>query len=360
MAEVTTIALDKILFGDTTSEAIEKANEAIAQAQADANTVVTHTGLISGLDDRTGEAEQRILHLEGALEELEDDIAEAGKVDDVKVNGTSVVDKQTKIANIEVPTYLSDLTDDMQVLTRQMLGATVASLDTNGKVPSNQLPSFVDDVLEFDTLTDFPDAGEYGKIYVAIDTNKTYRFSGSQYTEISQSLALGTTANTAFYGDRGLALEVAVENIEANYVGAAQGVDIPQGQIVVGDVGKEVRGSGKTFVTSIATESSASDDQIPTAKAVSTYVGTNGFIAVKVSTSTFSSATANGLTTFTYKGAFNFSGYEIRGAVNTSGKSIIVDSYINSTGKIVFTVAETKASSVNHILVQKIIRIYNN
>ena len=79
----------------------------------------------------------------------------------------------------------------------------VAELDSTGKVPTSQLPSFVDDVLEFDTISDFPDVGETGKIYIAKDINKTYRWSGSAYTEISASLALGETSSTAYRGDRG-------------------------------------------------------------------------------------------------------------------------------------------------------------
>ena len=55
----------------------------------------------------------------------------------------------------------------------------------NGKIPSDQLPSYVDDVLEYDALSNFPSPGESGKIYVETSTNKTYRWSGSQYIEIS-------------------------------------------------------------------------------------------------------------------------------------------------------------------------------
>lgn len=73
----------------------------------------------------------------------------------------------------------------------------------DGKVPSAQLPSFVDDVLEFANLASFPATGESGKIYVALDTNLTYRWSGSTYAEISPSLALGETSTTAYRGDRG-------------------------------------------------------------------------------------------------------------------------------------------------------------
>lgn len=81
----------------------------------------------------------------------------------------------------------------------------VATLDNGGKVPAAQLPSFVDDILEYDSLSDFPEEGESGKIYVATDTNRQYRWSGTQYSEISKSLALGETSSTAYRGDRGKA-----------------------------------------------------------------------------------------------------------------------------------------------------------
>lgn len=73
----------------------------------------------------------------------------------------------------------------------------------NGKVPSSQLPSYVDDVVEYASASLFPATGESGKIYVATDTSKTYRWSGSGYTEISESLALGETSSTAYPGNKG-------------------------------------------------------------------------------------------------------------------------------------------------------------
>lgn len=79
----------------------------------------------------------------------------------------------------------------------------VATLDSTGKVPSSQLPSYVDDVLEYSSKSQFPTTGESGKIYIATDTNLTYRWSGSTYVEISQSLALGETSSTAYPGDKG-------------------------------------------------------------------------------------------------------------------------------------------------------------
>ena len=63
-----------------------------------------------------------------------------------------------------------------------------ASLGGDGKVPADQLPSYVDDVLEFASKTNFPSTGEKGKIYVDLSTENIYRWSGSAYTEISPSL----------------------------------------------------------------------------------------------------------------------------------------------------------------------------
>lgn len=81
----------------------------------------------------------------------------------------------------------------------------IPELDNTGKIPSSQLPSYVDDVLEYSANSSFPTTGETGKIYIDTSTNKTYRWSGSTYTEISASLALGETSSTAYYGDKGAA-----------------------------------------------------------------------------------------------------------------------------------------------------------
>lgn len=63
-----------------------------------------------------------------------------------------------------------------------------ASLGGDGKVPADQLPSYVDDVLEFASKSNFPSTGEKGKIYVDLSTENIYRWSGSAYVEISPSL----------------------------------------------------------------------------------------------------------------------------------------------------------------------------
>ena len=119
-------------------------------------------------------------------------------------------DNSTKVATTAyvksvVPTKVSDLTNDSGYIASSSIGVAngVAELDANGLVPSNQLPSYVDDVLEYSALSNFPATGETGKIYVDTGTNLTYRWSGTQYIEISKSLALGETSSTAYRGDRG-------------------------------------------------------------------------------------------------------------------------------------------------------------
>ena len=133
----------------------------------------------------------------------------------IKVNGTAQQVNDPRLSDWALqsskPSYTLDEVGDgsTRKLSNYLLASTkgvangVAELDANGLVPSSQLPSYVDDVLEYANRSSFPSTGESGKIYVALDTNLTYRWTGSTYTEISPSLALGETSSTAYRGDRG-------------------------------------------------------------------------------------------------------------------------------------------------------------
>ena len=123
--------------------------------------------------------------------------AEVNIINGVKVNGTTVSPDGSGVVNIEI-----DDTDKIP-LSQKGAASGVAELDSSGKVPAAQLPSYVDDVVEYSSLSAFPATGEDGKIYIAEDTNKTYRWSGSAYVEISSSLALGETSSTAYAGNKG-------------------------------------------------------------------------------------------------------------------------------------------------------------
>lgn len=72
-----------------------------------------------------------------------------------------------------------------------------ASLDGSGKVPSSELPSYVDDVVEVANYAALPGIGETGKIYVTLDTNKCYRWSGSVYVQVAQGVDTLTTTGTS-------------------------------------------------------------------------------------------------------------------------------------------------------------------
>lgn len=126
----------------------------------------------------------------------------------VVITSTDIINENDPSRQQTVTAALKQLSDNFSyyVPTFQIGQASgVAGLDSTGKVPSAQLPSYVDDVLEYNNKSSFPETGESGKIYIAKDTNLTYRWSGSVYVEISQSLALGETSSTAYAGNKGKA-----------------------------------------------------------------------------------------------------------------------------------------------------------
>ena len=112
-----------------------------------------------------------------------------------KVGVVTLAKADVGLSNVD---NTSDLNKPISTATQTALNAKLdasqvgvpngaASLDGTGKVPSTQLPSYVDDVVEYANLAAFPGTGETGKIYVALDTNKCYRWSGTAYVEISPS-----------------------------------------------------------------------------------------------------------------------------------------------------------------------------
>jgi hypothetical protein len=100
------------------------------------------------------------------------------------MDGTAAVGVTTKFAR-EDHVHPSDTAKEDK--TNKGAANGYASLDAGAKVPATQLPSYVDDVLEFVNLAAFPATGTTGIIYVALDTGKIYRWSGSVYVEISPS-----------------------------------------------------------------------------------------------------------------------------------------------------------------------------
>ena len=116
-------------------------------------------------------------------------------------------------------------------------------LDSNGFIPSSVLPSYVDDVIEgYLSGSKFYKSysngnytgeitGETGKIYINLSNNKTYRWSGSGYAVISETLALGETSSTAYAGNKGAANAASISNIinGSTKVGKASNADTVNG-----------------------------------------------------------------------------------------------------------------------------------
>lgn len=129
------------------------------------------------------------------IEACED--GEINLIGDVKIDGYTAATEDYvngKLQNVATEDYVDGKLQN------------VATLDASGHVPSSQLPSYVDDVLEFASRSAFPATGETGKIYVDISANKTYRWSGTTYVSIGGDLALGETSSTAYPGDKGKAV----------------------------------------------------------------------------------------------------------------------------------------------------------
>ncbi|SEA79197.1 hypothetical protein SAMN04487851_11439 [Prevotella sp. tc2-28] len=202
--------------------------------------------------------------LKAALQKLKTD-----KIDP-KVDKTTTVNGHALSGNVTVSKSdvgLGSVTNDAQVKRSEMGAASgVATLDSAGKVPSSQLPSYVDDVLEYDTKSAFPATGEGGKIYVDKSTNTSWRWSGSAYTQIKGDLAIGTTTGTAADGK--------VVNDHINNTSNPHGVTKVQvglGDVVnTGDSATPVSGGTTKFTTGGAyTELAKKVDKV-TGKGLST------------------------------------------------------------------------------------------
>ena len=180
----------------------------------------------------------------------------------------------------------------------------LASLDSSGKVPSSQLPSYVDDVIEGyyynskfykeeSHTTEI--TGESGKIYTDLGNNKTYRWSGTTYTEISASLALGETSSTAYPGDKGKANATNIANNTTN-------ITTLKGYFNSSGVANKAAAdaNGKNIADTYATKSALS--------------------------TTNSNVSTNTTNITTLKGYFNSSGVANKAAADASGHNI-ADTY---------------------------------
>lgn len=177
---------------DTTNDRIDVTNTTVAGVRSDLNTV---SGKVNALEDQVQE------------------IIEGG-------GGSS---EEITAVNTKVDNFIATKGQNNGL----------ATLNNVGKVPESQLPSYVDDVLEFANTSSFPSTGESGKIYVATSTNLTYRWSGSTYVEISPSIALGETASTAYPGNSGKAT---TDNLAAHTANTSNPHSVTKAQVGLSNV----------------------------------------------------------------------------------------------------------------------------
>lgn len=199
--------------------------DALLSEKADADDVYTKAQndakLAKKVDKETGKG----LSTEDytAAEKAKLAAIEAGAEVNVQANWTQTtttandyIKNKPTLGTAAAKNYTSSVSPSSDLVTSEAVNTALAEKADleNGKVPASQLPAYVDDVLERDNTSEFPATGESGKIYIAADTNKTYRWSGSAYVEISESLALGETASTAYAGNKGKANADAIAAIK--------------------------------------------------------------------------------------------------------------------------------------------------
>lgn len=184
------------------------ASAAIAQTTTNKNAIAT----LNSSDTTAGSVAKKIKDAIGGLDVTDTAVANQFVTAVSETDGKIKVSRATPtIANIS-GLYAAL---NKKIETSQLgVASGVATLGTDGKILTSQLPSYVDDVIEgYKNGADFYEdsahtdakkiTGESGKIYVDLHTNVTYRWSGTAYVEISASLALGETDSTAYRGDRG-------------------------------------------------------------------------------------------------------------------------------------------------------------
>ncbi|MCT2408494.1 hypothetical protein NZD88_13165 [Chryseobacterium antibioticum] len=115
----------------------------------------------------------------------------------------------------------------------------------SGKVPASQLPSYVDDVLEFASISNLLQLGESGKIYITTDTNKLYRWTGTRYIDITQ----GDVGSLQAVTDRGNETTKNIKVQGINYGGSSQ-LD----NIIIGEEADDLS-SQATYTISIGNKS---------------------------------------------------------------------------------------------------------
>ena len=211
---------DFISLGSNESAVIDEKLLVLGQLKSLRNAYKTDRLIVSSADRLKVEAEIESKSQTGGGGNVNSVQGEIGDVvldaDDVGATTQTYVDTQDNLIinslTLKADTNYVDTQDSLlqdQIDLKADAMATSQSLTLKadligGLIPASQLPSYVDDVLNFPDLASFPFVGEDGKIYIAEDVNKTYRWGGSSYVESGGGgVALGETSSTAYRGDNG-------------------------------------------------------------------------------------------------------------------------------------------------------------
>ena len=199
-----------------------------------------------------------------------------------------------------------------------------------GKVPASQLPAYVDDILEYATFAAFPLVGETSKLYVTLDTNLTYRWSGSAYTEVSKSLAIGITSTTAFRGDWGkIAYDHSqLTNSNPHGTTAAQIANTPAGTIAATTVQAAIN---ELDADRVQLETDLNLDEYTIAEAFNLLYRKIVSLETIIDSGVFKNLQVDNLTTVN---AFNYNGAPlivIGSTAPTSAPDFVGQTYVNTT-----------------------------
>lgn len=251
---------------------------------------------------------------------------------DLKANSADLGALASKDSLTNADIGLGNVTNDAQVK-RSEMGANngVATLDDSGKVPASQLPSYVDDVVEgtyvsatvFNDEDGSPVTPESGKIYIDTTTNKEYRWGGTQFAIISESLSLGETSATAYAGNKGkqnadniVALQTAVSEIQSKNTQQDTAISTAQGAAeaaqtaadTADDKAEAAQATADANETSIANIVSGTTTVAKATTADTATNATNASVAAKLATARNISLTGDGTATLSFDGSQNASG----------------------------------------------------
>lgn len=207
----------------TISETTRESNEAERIANENIR-IANENARLSAEEERQTNTDSALASINETIEQSSSVIAEAQTAVNIANEATSKANTAVQEANTLIEKMESLVANDNLVHVDKLgIASGVATLDENGYVPSSQLPGFVDDVLDgtydeennqFLDLNGNVYTPESGKLYIDVDTRKSYRWSGTIYVELTSSIELGTTSSTAFPGDRGLTVENKVTALE--------------------------------------------------------------------------------------------------------------------------------------------------